>query len=216
MSSILSFSIPNRIEPSATSGQQHDVDRPVRFQYPQSDRALCNLTPRSVAIVCFDFQYPQSDRALCNSQKSVGDIGVNALSVSPIGSSPLQPCATPLLTSVSPAFSIPNRIEPSATIRSDTAINIARFFQYPQSDRALCNSPSGWTALASRQTFSIPNRIEPSATSASKYVRKLALRLSVSPIGSSPLQPRHRSRGRWLHEDNFQYPQSDRALCNTC
>ena len=39
----------------------------IDFQYPQSDRALCNrLGPEVLSDVLNLFQYPQSDRALCN------------------------------------------------------------------------------------------------------------------------------------------------------
>ena len=111
------------------------------------------------------FQYPQSDRALCNLLGGLGaGIEVLSLSVSPIGSSPLQ-LTTAVGVSVGiEAFSIPNRIEPSATGASDPQLLMA------------------WS-------FSIPNRIEPSATEPSfSRVQVLGKRLSVSPIGSSPLQ----------------------------
>ena len=65
---------------------------------------------------------------------------VHTLSVSPIGSSPLQQRGEGELLRVTTTFSIPNRIEPSATL--EVATGIKKYF-----------------------TFSIPNRIEPSATS---------------------------------------------------
>ena len=135
------FSIPNRIEPSATGGEVI-IRLGLRvFQYPQSDRALCNSFPRgSNRRYTTSFQYPQSDRALCNSSTvqycdaglalSVSPIGSSplqlkrvrkattcemCLSVSPIGSSPLQPVGTLIAALPRPTFSIPNRIEPSAT-----------------------------------------------------------------------------------------------------
>ena len=207
------FSIPNRIEPSAT------------------------LFGGLSVIQCRLFQYPQSDRALCNSPTFLRRIQSRPLSVSPIGSSPLQ-LTTPLpsiATMIS--FSIPNRIEPSATpvrpVRQpdEHALSVSPIgssplqqceieyehgpepvFQYPQSDRALCNQ--GDSAFP-----------------------RAPVRLSVSPIGSSPLQPGKQAekqvlpapfsipnriepsatwgRGRcWTLRSGFQYPQSDRALCN--
>ena len=142
MSALISFSIPNRIEPSATIPSEITNCIGNLFQYPQSDRALCNLFG--------------------------GTIGnrMEKLSVSPIGSSPLQPPLAICMTSVTRSFSIPNRIEPSATVlkprvsrllplsfsipnRIEPSATNCRHaaqdamygnFQYPQSDRALCNT----------------------------------------------------------------------------
>ncbi len=36
------------------------------FQYPQSDRGHCNLSPSPKRLRCWIFQYPQSDRGHCN------------------------------------------------------------------------------------------------------------------------------------------------------
>ena len=159
------FSIPNRIEPSATWPEFEVLDTDENFQYPQSDRALCN-------------------------------------------------CVTaPPPTCTCAAFSIPNRIEPSATRRSSSNTGDEPTFQYPQSDRALCNQSSADLSLARYGSFSIPNRIEPSATWLTHCSLRPISELSVSPIGSSPLQPS--CIGTLLLSSlNFQYPQSDRALCN--
>ena len=140
----------------------------------------------------------------------------------------------------------------------------SRLFQYPQSDRALCNLPSDGRAVIVAVSFSIPNRIEPSATRAPRSGMPRRSPLSVSPIGSSPLQPicafsgissamlsvspigssplqlaglRSAAPGSGplsvspigssplqpypasLFDPalySFQYPQSDRALCNRC
>ena len=69
-----------------------------------------------------------------------------------------------VIVSLRRSFSIPNRIEPSATL--DYALLVGRLYM----------------------SFSIPNRIEPSAT----------LQVGLPHRGSMA----------------FQYPQSDRALCN--
>ena len=92
------------------------------------------------------------------------------------------------MNSLQKSFSIPNRIEPSATRRDRVHAGERGSFQYPQSDRALCNQVDTKVYVRQVPTFSIPNRIEPSATTSSQ----------------PPATPDHR----------FQYPQSDRALCN--
>ena len=87
------FSIRNRIELSATSNRRKLAKRQVRFQYPQSDRIVCNpllakridrgenvLSVSAIGSNCLQppiehlrkfkndllFQYPQSDRIVCN------------------------------------------------------------------------------------------------------------------------------------------------------
>ena len=184
------------------------------FQYPQSDRALCNLIVTvggGVGVGAFSipnriepsatnfgrlrrryansFQYPQSDRALCNGGRLGSSPALRRLSVSPIGSSPLQLVEmVPESTSEYVSFSIPNRIEPSATLSQPQDGAGRTIFQYPQSDRALCN-------LAQPRLICRP------------------VPLSVSPIGSSPLQPTT-CESKPTKAKSFQYPQSDRALCN--
>ena len=104
------------------------------------------------------------------------------LSVSPIGSSPLQPNRHPL------------------SIQCQRLV-----FQYPQSDRALCNQVGTKVYVRQVPTFSIPNRIEPSATTAQSSPQRTGGALSVSPIGSSPLQP-HRGCGCACRRDTFSIP----------
>ena len=86
-------------------------------------------------------------------------------------------------------------------------------FQYPQSDRALCNLLRDNTEVEFYDAFSIPNRIEPSATVVTGGRSGGKTRLSVSPIGSSPLQLFSGVKAA-VEALTFQYPQSDRALCN--
>ena len=86
-----------------------------------------------------NFQYPQSDRAHCNPSDSTPKILVIILSVSSVGSSPLQPYGRGGVRSDGAPFSILSRIEPTATAGRRIWHEGAGVFQYPQSDRAHCN-----------------------------------------------------------------------------
>ena len=232
-------------------------------QYPRSDRAHCNL--RNVLLASFVslfFQYPRSDRAHCNSREAPPRGARSALSVSSVGSSPLQHLhkrgfwgtsvlsvssvgSSPLqrnagLRAVAPdgSFSILGRIEPTATSggrsgllrpggsfsilgrieptatppqhvlrrgsslfqypRSDRAhcnprplrrgFSAEELFQYPRSDRAHCNHSPARPITMTATTFSILGRIEPTATRLARRVLGGEAALSVSSVGSSPLQ----------------------------
>jgi hypothetical protein len=110
------FSIRNRIESSATPAARLSGSDDPAFQYPQSDRIVCNFcsfvalfhhsstfsirnriessaTPRDLARgdLPAGFQYPQSDRIVCNSNHPHPVHAQAALSVSAIGSNRLQP-----------------------------------------------------------------------------------------------------------------------------
>ena len=111
------------------------------------------------------------------------------LSVSPIGSSPLQLRPQQVLYAVIDPFSIPNRIEPSATAQAQDI------------------------SLDGQRTFSIPNRIEPSATFRWRFCVRLAASFSI-PNRIEPSATRSRRRWSASAPRPFQYPQSDRALCN--
>ncbi len=88
---IVAFSILSRIVGTATRIAQHRRPAGIVFQYPQSDRGHCNLSPSHCrkasyspfsilsrivgtatsgvhgrALADLDFQYPQSDRGHCN------------------------------------------------------------------------------------------------------------------------------------------------------
>ena len=163
MASLYSFSIPNRIEPSATGAARANRPSPGTFSIPNRIEPSATCTGQRSGRLPNHFQYPQSDRALCNSPPSSGCCGKTRLSVSPIGSSPLQrpicrptsgtnttfsipnriePSATSIRdipTTWPTTFSIPNRIEPSATLPLPSPPTVLLHFQYPQSDRALCN-----------------------------------------------------------------------------
>ena len=135
------------------------------FQYPQSDRALCNnFRAYRDDFDYRDFQYPQSDRALCNWRRRRAVTDFADLSVSPIGSSPLQLTVAALALGLALCLSVsPIGSSPLQLGLYWLCPGVARF-QYPQSDRALCNlapHPQNWRR---HPTFSIPNRIEPSAT----------------------------------------------------
>ena len=110
------FSILGRIEPTATWLRTSSSGALRFFQYPRSDRAHCNpcFRPRADRLVHFQyprsdrahcnhhsallwswkeliFQYPRSDRAHCNAgPHPAGRLGRLGLSVSSVGSSPLQ------------------------------------------------------------------------------------------------------------------------------
>ena len=110
-------------------------------------------------------------------------------------------------------------------------------FQYPQSDRALCNRSSALSTLPPWITFSIPNRIEPSATRSSLRIARTLIPFSIpnriEPSATAPdakrgvtdlwsfsipnrIEPSATLVPNWARrrDVNFQYPQSDRALCN--
>ena len=186
------------------------------FQYPQSDRAHCNsdnATPHWL-IGGSTFQYPQSDRAHCNWYTLGRNMEREALSVSSVGSSPLQQaegaewkCSACQL-SVSSVGSSPLQ-RAHVLLHRHPAVN----FQYPQSDRAHCNDrglrdPAGGlqsfsilsrieptatlaglrSLLGRLWAFSILSRIEPTATMRASQVLTRCFSLSVSSVGSSPLQ----------------------------
>ena len=110
------FSILGRIEPTATTAVALLAYREEGFQYPRSDRAHCNLTLRLFRNWTPPaFQYPRSDRAHCNFFR-VGGIPLDlVLSVSSVGSSPLQLCFHTPHRGRASSFSILGRIEPTAT-----------------------------------------------------------------------------------------------------
>ena len=134
------------------------------------------------------FQYPQSDRAHCNPETCRAGRWPHSLSVSSVGSSPLQLCCCCCCCFIS--FSILSRIEPTAT---------AAGRRPPPLPVALSVSSVGSSPLQRRRrrwfppvltTFSILSRIEPTATPRSPGSWFSVMRLSVSSVGSSPLQPR--------------------------
>ena len=160
----LTFSIPNRIEPSATLKTDDIILIDQSFSIPNRIEPSATNLDWFAAEIKQLFQYPQSDRALCNLYRHSVCKRPMFLSVSPIGSSPLQPSESASVSQRRYPFSIPNRIEPSATDGKWLQCLDPDCFQYPQSDRALCNTE--------RTTG-----------------QGAGLQLSVSPIGSSPLQP---------------------------
>ena len=186
------FSIPNRIEPSATVCVYGGCESSDHFQYPQSDRALCNhelITQAEKALAAFSIPNriePSATgpgRHQCHTEID--------LSVSPIGSSPLQPFPILVHRAVPVAFSIPNRIEPSATLGGGYVCRNGSNFQYPQSDRALCNYAYPRIPDPPPPDFQYP---QSDRALCNQLLNKLPgtrhCSLSVSPIGSSPLQLR--------------------------
>ena len=237
-----SFSILGRIEPTATCPVRLQPPDRVIFQYPRSDRAHCNSSKsRSSQEVDMAFQYPRSDRAHCNSwtglsldrskttfsilgrieptatlhggpaggtgaaNLSVSSVGSSplqrrwrrlrarggwTLSVSSVGSSPLQRWAVSGVKSTPLTFSILGRIEPTATSLTTHFPAGGTPFQYPRSDRAHCNPRASLSPSKPPWTFSILGRIEPTATPPPIHLGAARTGdLSVSSVGSSPLQP---------------------------
>ena len=136
------------------------------FQYPRSDRFLCNHTlDPFYSRVTSVFQYPRSDRFLCNCNNlSVFPISVK-LSVSSFGSFPLQ------------------RQSGLTNVCRRCTLSVSSFGSFP------LQRQSGLTNVCRRCT------------------------LSVSSFGSFPLQ-RQRTQQWNLYQPSFQYPRSDRYLCN--
>ena len=209
------FSILGRIEPTATllvptgthavqPGFQyprsdrahcnvwHDSHHSGRqnFQYPRSDRAHCNADGPPKEMRAWIFQYPRSDRAHCNPLASLERVGPIPLSVSSVGSSPLQPQKPVGGFDSHPTFSILGRIEPTAT------------------------TPVRVHALEPQLTFSILGRIEPTATAEEATDVRVVLSVFQYPRSDrAHCNPRRRRPSRPL-ACPFQYPRSDRAHCN--
>ena len=101
-------------------------------------------------------------------------------------------------------FSIPNRIEPSATSQGHEAyVTFHDAFSIPNRIEPSATLRSGHHLHPESGSFSIPNRIEPSATPQVDRAAELQEKLSVSPIGSSPLQ-----RGGPLQYEGWHKPLS--------
>jgi len=110
-------------------------------------------------------------------------------------------------------FSIPGRIELSATMRRSGHPRCFAAFQYPRSDRVVCNQGSGnrltpWAKLSVSPVGS--SCLQPLCTKTNHLV---ASSLSVSPVGSSCLQLQIFIPG-CASSAAFQYPRSDRVVCN--
>ena len=86
------------------------------------------------------------------------------------------------------AFSIRIRIESSATLDRGQVRHAVQAFQYPHSDRIICNKRPGIWPACRTSSFSIRIRIESSATYAEMLLEDEAV--------------------------IFQYPHSDRIICN--
>ena len=137
------------------------------------------------------------------------------LSVSSVGSSPLQHHHRVVPGGGQAAFSILGRIEPTATPEESGVPGVSEDdFQYPRSDRAHCNI---WPPM--RLWMNVELSVSSVGSSPlqrlpGRHVLSPEHHLSVSSVGSSPLQH------SYLHPGGrppmiFQYPRSDRAHCNT-
>jgi len=65
----VTFSIPGRIELSATERGVRPGAGETDFQYPRSDRVVCNYGRLLAYVWLPDFQYPRSDRVVCNCSR---------------------------------------------------------------------------------------------------------------------------------------------------
>ena len=212
------------LQPSSGSGGSPST---WSFQYPRSDRAHCNREHRTHTDLSLSFfQYPRSDRAHCNSQNrqeqaqahqlSVSSVGSSPLqhrrhhhlgprrdelSVSSVGSSPLQPGGSPRGSWRPSPFSILGRIEPTATPvgRPRRDRPQGPFSILGRIEPTATGCPGGLLPTH-RGSFSILGRIEPTATGCPPPI----LRGLVAAVG-----------GTCVGAGSFQYPRSDRAHCNT-
>jgi len=162
---MISFSIPGRIELSATVQ--------IRLEYQPSGGL--SVSPVGSSCLQLSRRLPWLTRSAGLSVSPVGSsclqlnissgLGIqNKLSVSPVGSSCLQPC------------------------NGWGMAPLSSFFQYPRSDRVVCNDEVGGPGSTCTFTFSIPGRIELSATQSGRVQPFYVVQLSVSPVGSSCLQ----------------------------
>ena len=259
----MTFSILSRIEPSATVAHFH-----ILLWFPPAFSILSRIEPSATSARdqtdarLLTFQYPLSDRTLCNRDAREKPVIKPRLSVSSLGSNPLQRGVGSGAMRPARSFSILSRIEPSATLSCTFISLLFDFlsvsslgsnplqltlmmqiitgdwdFQYPLSDRTLCNRAECEFEHSPRNAFSILSRIEPSATCRHKNVTLENIILSVSSLGSNSLQlrqplvdasdhlsfsilerielsatqpvPQRHHRCRL-----FQYPRTDRTLCN--
>ena len=163
------------------------------------------------------FQYPRSDRAHCNDRHGEHRRRFQDLSVSSVGSSPLQLWISRISHGATISFQYPRSDRAHCNFDVEAGEDDGEYnFQYPRSDRAHCNLPDEdripgphlelsvssvgssplQPCLLSRldrgatSSFSILGRIEPTATARAQLPTHLRVsRLSVSSVGSSPLQP---------------------------
>ena len=237
VSTICTFSIRIRIESSATcNGLQHP-EACQCFQYPHSDRIICNTTNFSaMPELCFAFQYPHSDRIICNSLRRFTGAAIADLSVSAFGSNHLQRRARVLADSVIVAFSIRIRIESSATALEREILALCYLlsvsaFGSNHLQRTVAQSFRRKTCLSVSAFGS--NHLQPPMEPREKWTKEL----SVSAFGSNHLQLVIESGRDWrafpfsiririessatpqvraLPRQSlcFQYPHSDRIICN--
>ena len=86
-------------------------------------------------------------------------------------------------------------------------------FQYPRTDRGVCNTPPAAQCARYLRSFSILERIVVCATRDSRVRAGCVICLSVSSNGSWCVQPRPSSKSE-ISQGNFQYPRTDRGVCN--
>ena len=196
--------------PLALLGRQPDLP----FQYPRSDRAHCNAHLAELLGHAALFQYPRSDRAHCNGQFGPHPPGSVRLSVSSVGSSPLQPphwwrgtgilrrlsvssVGSSPLQLVDEALTYAARISLSVSSVGSSPLQpaggcaprpVVSHFQYPRSDRAHCNQPASPPPAPPGIHSQSPRSDRAHCNILATRVMTAGITLSVSSVGSSPLQ----------------------------
>ena len=160
------------------------------FQYPRTDRGVCNkdiarigirysytLSVSSNGSWCVQllgvedvgkdvhhFQYPRTDRGVCNGAACFQTLSYPPLSVSSNGSWCVQQFVLASLHPARRSFSILERIVVCATSSILPREKYIAFFQYPRTDRGVCNFGSEARNSPDRCSFSILERIVVCAT----------------------------------------------------
>ncbi len=185
-----SFSILERIELSATIEKIDGMVALIIFQYPRTDRTLCNvltlqklLSSQRLSVSSngsnslqqaalragraheADFQYPRTDRTLCNPAAASAAVPGEAIFQYPRTDRTL--CNQPpnftmtVITSLSVSSNGSNSLQ---LFVNETSNANMTHFQYPRTDRTLCNTGEAVANTCQIDSFSILERIELSAT----------------------------------------------------
>ena len=211
------FSILGRIEPTATLAWVALAAGLLPFQYPRSDRAHCNPGRKaSTGGATTFFQYPRSDRAHCNLPPDEREVRLTSNPFSILGR--IEPTATPIASrtndrfpklSVSSVGSSPLQPpSPCKRLGPPARLSVSSVGSSPLQQVRL-----GAPAWAIR-TFSILGRIEPTATP-EPGLHPAPRLFPFSILGRiEPTATEHPPAQADQVHHFFQYPRSDRAHCN--
>ena len=135
------------------------------------------------------FQFPQSERVNCNPRTGRTRTRCARLSVSTIGTSELQPhvvrdCRRRDVLSVSTIGTSELQQNENKSIN-----NFVASFQFPQSERVNCNQQQTAGHLIKTFSFQFPQSERVNCNNWTTPGRHKTIRLSVSTIGTSELQP---------------------------